>query len=215
MVATELTAAQAVEGYLDHLRVERGVSPHTSAAYRRDLRRYVEFLSGKGIGDLEQVSPLVVAEFAGDLREGDLAPASTRPDRGGRAQPAPVRRRRRDHHLRPGPRGRTHRKAGRRLPKGLSLAEVQALLETPLVETPLGLRDAALLELLYGTGARISEVVGLDVDDVVGLRKSLPTSPGSPMRRPRTRSDCGCSARGARSDGCRSVPTPARRSART
>ncbi len=60
-------------------------------------------------------------------------------------------------------------KAGRRLPKGLSLAEVQALLETPLVETPLGLRDAALLELLYGTGARISEVVGLDVDDVSRL----------------------------------------------
>ena len=60
-------------------------------------------------------------------------------------------------------------KSGRRLPKGLSLAQVQALLETPLVETPLGLRDAALLELLYGTGARISEVVGLDVDDVARL----------------------------------------------
>jgi integrase/recombinase XerD len=61
VVTPELTAAQAVEGYLDHLRVERGVSPHTSAAYRRDLRRYLEFLSGKGIGDLEQVSPRVVA----------------------------------------------------------------------------------------------------------------------------------------------------------
>ncbi len=165
MVATELTAAQAVEGYLDHLRVERGVSPHTSAAYRRDLRRYVEFLSSKGIGDLEQVSPLVVAEFAGDLREGDLAPAST-----ARIVVA-VRSLHRfavDDGITTSDPARevAPPKAGRRLPKGLSLAEVQALLETPLVETPLGLRDAALLELLYGTGARISEVVGLDVDDV-------------------------------------------------
>ena len=165
MVATELTAAQAVEGYLDHLRVERGVSPHTSAAYRRDLGRYVEFLSSKGIGDLEQVSPLVVAEFAGDLREGDLAPAST-----ARIVVA-VRSLHRfavDDGITTSDPARevAPPKAGRRLPKGLSLAEVQALLETPLVETPLGLRDAALLELLYGTGARISEVVGLDVDDV-------------------------------------------------
>ncbi|HEY5980257.1 MAG TPA: site-specific tyrosine recombinase XerD, partial [Microlunatus sp.] len=68
-------------------------------------------------------------------------------------------------------------KAGRRLPKGLGLAEVQALLETPLVETPLGLRDAALLELLYGTGARISEVVGLDVDDVSRLAETPAEDP--------------------------------------
>jgi integrase/recombinase XerD len=168
VVTPELTAAQAVEGYLDHLRVERGVSPHTSAAYRRDLRRYLEFLSDKGIGDLEQVSPRVVAEFAGDLREGDLAPAST-----ARIVVA-VRSLHRfavDDGITTSDPARevTPPKAGRRLPKGLSLAEVQALLETPLVETPLGLRDAALLELLYGTGARISEVVGLDVDDVSRL----------------------------------------------
>ena len=167
-MATELTAAQAVEGYLDHLRVERGVSPHTSAAYRRDLRRYVEFLAGKGIGDLDQVSPQVVAEFAGDLRQGDLAPASTArivvavrslhrfAVDDGIASSDPARE-------------VSPPKAGRRLPKGLSLGEVQTLLETPLVESPLGLRDAALLELLYGTGARISEIIDLDVDDVSRL----------------------------------------------
>jgi integrase/recombinase XerD len=171
VVASELTAAQAVEGYLDHLRVERGVSPHTSAAYRRDLRRYVDFLSGKGIGDLEQVSPPVVAEFAGDLRAGDLAPAST-----ARIVVA-VRSLHRfavDDGITTSDPARevAPPKAGRRLPKGLSVAEVQALLETPLVETPLGLRDAALLELLYGTGARISEVVGLDVDDVSRLAEA-------------------------------------------
>jgi integrase/recombinase XerD len=164
----ELTAAQAVEGYLDHLRVERGVSPHTSAAYRRDLRRYVEFLTDKGIEDLEQVSPPVVAEFAGNLREGELAPAST-----ARIVVAvrSLHRFAADDGLTTSDPARevAPPKSGRRLPKGLSLGEVQALLETPLVETPLGLRDATLLELLYGTGARISEVVGLDVDDVARL----------------------------------------------
>lgn len=55
----------------------------------------------------------------------------------------------------------------RRLPKALSQSDVVALLETPVTDTPLGLRDAALLELLYGTGARISEAVGLDVDDLI------------------------------------------------
>ncbi|HEY5785701.1 MAG TPA: site-specific tyrosine recombinase XerD [Microlunatus sp.] len=173
---SELTAAQAVEGYLDHLRVERGVSPHTSAAYRRDLRRYVEFLAGKGIGDLEQVSPQVVAEFAGDLREGDLASAST-----ARIVVA-VRSLHRfavDDGITTSDPARevAPPKAGRRLPKGLSLAEVQVLLDTPLVETPLGLRDAALLELLYGTGARISEVIGLDVDDVSRLADAADADP--------------------------------------
>ena len=57
-------------------------------------------------------------------------------------------------------------KLGKRLPKALSVSEVERLLATPDREDPIGLRDAALLELLYGTGARISEITGLDVDDV-------------------------------------------------
>lgn len=163
-----ITAAQAVEGYLDHLRVERGASPHTVAAYRRDLRRYVDFLHGLEIDELAAVTPQVVTDFAGDLRQSSLAPASA-----ARTVVA-VRSLHRfalDDGLTPTDPAREVNppKPGRRLPKGLSVGEVQALLDTPLVETPLGLRDAALLELLYGTGARISEVVGLDVDDVSRL----------------------------------------------
>lgn len=171
-----LTAAQAVDGYLDHLRVERGASPHTVAAYRRDLRRYVEFLHSRDVDDLAEVTPATVADFAGDLREGALAPASAArivvavrslhrfAAEDGLTVEDPAR-------------DVTPPKAGRRLPKGLSVADVQALLDTPLVETPLGLRDAALLELLYGTGARISEVVGLDVDDVSRLVDALAEEP--------------------------------------
>jgi integrase/recombinase XerD len=111
------------------------------------------------------VTPEVVGDFAGDLREGPLAPASA-----ARIVVA-VRSLHRfavDDGLTASDPARevTPPKTGRRLPKGLSVAEVQALLGTPLVETLLGLRDAALLELLYGTGGRISEIVGLDVDDV-------------------------------------------------
>jgi integrase/recombinase XerD len=163
-----VTAAHAVEGYLDHLRVERGASPHTVAAYRRDLRRYVDFLHRREIDDLAAVTPEMVADFAGDLRESSLAPASA-------ARTVVAVRSLHRFAVDDGltitdpAREITPPKTGRRLPKGLSLAEVQTLLETPLVETPLGLRDAALLELLYGTGARISEVVGLDVDDVSRL----------------------------------------------
>lgn len=135
------------------------------AAYRRDLRRYVDFLHRQGLDELAGVTPAMVTEFAGDLRESALAPAST-------ARIVVAVRSLHRFALEDGlsdtdpAREVTPPKAGRRLPKGLSLAEVQALLDTPMVETQLGLRDAALLELLYGTGARISEVVGLDVDDV-------------------------------------------------
>ena len=67
----------------------------------------------------------------------------------------------------------------RRLPKALRLDQVQAMLDAPATDTPLGLRDVALLELLYGTGTRISEAVGLDVDDVSRLLEAEPAqAPG-------------------------------------
>lgn len=146
------------------------------AAYRRDLRRYVDFLHRQEINDLAQVTPPIVAAFAGDLRQSDLAPASV-------ARIVVAVRSLHRFALEDGLTGSdpareiTPPKAGRRLPKGLSLAEVQTLLATPLVETPLGLRDAALLELLYGTGARISEVVSLDVDDVSRVAEAAADEP--------------------------------------
>lgn len=176
VTSTAVPAAHVVEGYLDHLRVERGASPHTIAAYRRDLRRYVDFLHRRGIDDVAEVTPADVRQFAGDLRAGSLAPASA-------ARMVVAVRSLHRFALEDGlaatdpAREVTPPRAGRRLPKGLSLAEVQALLETPLVETPLGLRDAALLELLYGTGGRISEIVSLDVDDVANLVNSRSSEP--------------------------------------
>jgi integrase/recombinase XerD len=175
--AEEGALARLVQTYLDHLVVERGVSRHTLQAYRRDLQRYTAFLTEEGVRDPAAVTPALVAEHAMRLRAGVPAPdgdgwtvAPLAPASVARAVVA-VRS--------------LHRFAvdegvcaddpaaevrpptpGRRLPKALRLDQVQALLAAPPPDTPVGLRDTALLEVLYGTGTRISEAVGLDVDEV-------------------------------------------------
>lgn len=159
----------AVATWLEHLTVEVGASAHTVAGYRRDLRRYAEYLACLGVRELAAVRPEHVSGFAAALRSGGdrpaLAPASVAravvavrsfhrfaasdgaaPDNPAEAVAPPQQ--------------------GRRLPKALSVAQVQALCEAPDRTTASGLRDVLLLELLYGTGARVSEVVSLDVDDV-------------------------------------------------
>ncbi len=162
-----------IRGYLDHLTVERGASPHTVAAYRRDLARYTGFLSARRIEDPVDVTEADVIAFLAALREPSdgrdpLSVASAT------RSLAAVR----SLHAFAAAEGRTAHnpaaavkppKAGRRLPKALDIGQVQALLDTPDATSPIGLRDAALLELLYGTGARVSEVLDLDVDDLTVL----------------------------------------------
>ncbi|MEO6794434.1 MAG: site-specific tyrosine recombinase XerD [Mycobacterium sp.] len=172
-----------LQGYLDHLTIERGVAANTLSSYRRDLRRYSEHLLARGVEDLAAVGENDVTDFLVALRRGD-------PDAGvvalsavsaGRALIAV--------------RG-LHRFAvaeglvavdvaravkpptpGRRLPKSLTIDEVSALLAGAggdnASDGPLTLRSRALLELLYSTGSRISEAVGLDIDDVDTLDRSV------------------------------------------
>jgi integrase/recombinase XerD len=159
-----------VEDYLAHLAVERGVAANTLAAYGRDLRRYLEHLGG--VDRLGDVSEAQVSGFLAALREGDAEHPPLSASSAARAVVAV--------------RG-LHRFAARdglvdsdvaravrppapprRLPKAISVDDVERLLEAAGFDgTPLALRDRALLEILYGTGARISEAVGLDVDDLV------------------------------------------------
>lgn len=166
-------AERAVAGYLDHLVVERGASPHTVAGYRRDLQRYLGFLSGRGIDGLDAVAEADVAAFLADLQ----TPHEGRP---ALAVPSATRALvavRSLHAFAAGEGLTTDDPAAgvhpprplRRLPKALSLEQVTAVLATPDTTTPDGLRDAALLELLYATGARVSEALDLDVDDVAGV----------------------------------------------
>lgn len=169
----EPLAARAVTAYLDHLAVERGLAANTLSSYRRDLLRYLAHLSAAGRGRLGEVGEADVAAFLAALRTGDEDHPALSAASAGRAVVA-VRGLHR-FALREGwtavdpARDVRPPAPARRLPKAISVAQVEALLVAPDAATPLGLRDRALLELLYGTGARISEAVGLDVDDLEGL----------------------------------------------
>lgn len=165
--------AEFIRSFLDHLRVERGVSPHTATAYRHDLQRYADFLAEQGIADPTKITGAVVTEFAVRLR----TPAEGRPALADSSVARAVVAVRSLHRFGVEERITTVNPAAevspptqaRRLPKALTVAQVQAMLDSVDTTTPVGLRDAALLELLYGTGARISEVLGLDVDDLSRL----------------------------------------------
>ena len=156
--------------YLQHLAVERGMAANTVSAYRRDLGRYAAFLAARGIEAADDVERTVLAAFAQALRDGAdggsvlSARSAARcvvAVRGlhrfwaleGTARDNPAS------DLRPPA-------AGQRLPKAITVAEVGAILESVPAESETGQRDRALLEFLYATGARISEAVGLDVDDL-------------------------------------------------
>ncbi|GAB94842.1 tyrosine recombinase XerC [Kineosphaera limosa NBRC 100340] len=161
---------RAIDDWLTHLEVERGVSSNTLASYRRDLARYAQHLTLAGVTDPARVRPVDVGDFVVALREGrhgaPLAASSA-----GRAL---IAARGLHRFLLLEGRTETDPAAGirppttsRRLPDALSTGQVEALIAAAGDgATPVSLRDRALLELLYGTGARISEAVGLDVDDV-------------------------------------------------
>ena len=163
--------ARTVRTYLDHLTVERGLADNTLKSYRRDLRRYLSFLQAQGIDDLDGVSEQTVAGFLMALREGDTEHPPLGAASAGRTLVAVRGFHRfcvRDGLLAVDPSaGVSPPKPAKRLPKALSIGDVEAILDAAGAPgTSLALRDRALLEVLYGTGARISEAVGLDVDDL-------------------------------------------------
>lgn len=169
--------AEVVAAYLDHLVVERGTARNTVDGYARDLRRYAAHLKQAGIVELSAVTPAVVSEYAIALREGDEEHTPLAASSAARALAAirgvhkfALRDGVTDHDpardVRPPP-------ALRRLPKALPLDEVLRLLDMPPPEAGHGLRDRALLELLYSTGARISEAIGLDLDDIDTVERTV------------------------------------------
>ncbi len=162
---------RAVRTYLDHLVVERGLADNTLKSYRRDLRRYVGFLSSRDVEDPAAVQEQLVTDFLRALREGD--PEHPPLSAGSAARTVVAVRGFHRFAVREGIAAVDPSAAvrpptpARRLPKALPLADIERILEAAGASgTALALRDRALLELLYATGARISEAVGLDVDDL-------------------------------------------------
>ncbi len=171
MDMTETALDRAVRAYLDHLAVERGLATNTLASYRRDLSRYTTYLKSHGRDEPSEIVTDDVTAFLRSLREGDgehpglVASSAARTlvavrglhrflHREGKSSMDPAAE------VRPPA-------APRRLPKAIPLGEVERLLGAASAgDGPRPLRDRALLELLYGCGARISEAVGLDRDDV-------------------------------------------------
>ncbi|HEY9470090.1 MAG TPA: site-specific tyrosine recombinase XerD [Propionibacteriaceae bacterium] len=182
-----------IQTYLDHLTVERGMSRHTVAAYRRDLHRYADYLAELGVSDPSRVSSAMIGNYAARLREGIAAPGGDGWIEAPLANASVARAviAVRSLHRFAAAEGLTAEdparsvrppKPPRRLPKALSLEQVQAMLAVPATDTEVGLRDAALLELLYGTGIRISEAVNLDVDEVDRLARTPADEPAPGLR---------------------------------
>ena len=157
--------------YLDHLVVERGLADNTLKSYRRDLRRYVGYLAEEGVQDVAEIQESSVAGFLMAMREGDPDHPPLSAASAGRTVVAV-----RGFHKFAVREGLTQvdpsatvrpPSPAKRLPKALPLADIERILVAAGAPgTSLALRDRALLELLYATGARISEAVGLDLDDL-------------------------------------------------
>jgi integrase/recombinase XerD len=160
-----------VSRLLDFLTVERGLSKNTLEAYRRDLTRYARYLEGRGVRDATAVDEATVAGFVASLSGAEYAEGK-RYRASSVARALAAVRSLHSFLLREGDvtvdpaEGVARPKVPRNLPRPLPVADVESILAAPLEGEVTGIRDRAILETLYGAGLRISELVGLDVDDL-------------------------------------------------
>ena len=165
MVTRALNFELASTSFLNHLQIERGLAANSIAAYRRDLHKFALFLSDKS---LSEVDPETVSAFETSLREAKLSVASiNRVDSTlrsffkhlqqeyGYADPT----------LEIAP-----SKSSRRLPKALTIAQIVSMIDAAYREgQPVTTRDQAMLELLYSSGARVSELIGINLNDLSSI----------------------------------------------
>ena len=167
-----MTSLEAlVRDWVDYLRVEKGASAHTVSNYRRDVARYAFDMKRQGKLNVEDISPRDIEDYTMRLASGQVTGTPAAASSVARASAAI--RGLHKYALTEGAVGtdaaaQLHApRQGRHLPKALSVDEVGRLLDAAHADdSPIGLRDAALLELLYATGARVSEAVSLCADDL-------------------------------------------------
>jgi integrase/recombinase XerD len=170
-----------VDAYLTHLRVERALSPHSVAAYGRDLGKLVAFVDELGLTDPREIDLGVISAWQSALSKQGLGPRSAARHlsaarglmkflvREGETADDPTR-------LAARPR------IGRRLPRPLTADDMLQLLEAPDPNTLRGLRDRAMLSVAYAAGLRVSELVGLTLGDV-DLRRGIVSALGKGQKR--------------------------------
>jgi site-specific recombinase XerD len=164
-------ARHAVDTFIAHLRDERGLSGNTVAAYERDTVQFFRFSARGGVANPAEVDALLLRRFLAQLRTRGLADSSIA--RKAAALRACFRLLLRRGLVPSNPAADLRAPRGaRRLPVVLKQRQVEALLARPETADPVGLRDRAILELLYSTGMRVGELCGLELDDV-DLRSDL------------------------------------------
>ncbi|MCX7706747.1 MAG: tyrosine recombinase XerC [Anaerolineae bacterium] len=161
-----------LDRYIRYLVAERNASPHTVSNYRREIGQFMAFAQGQGIGAWDEVTPALVRRWLASLHEQGYVKASiVRRLSELRAFYAFLRQRDLVQH---NPVSEVSApRLPQRLPRPLTKAEITALLAMPDVSTPQGLRDKAMLELLYGGGLRVSELLALDITDVDVVQKQV------------------------------------------
>ena len=156
--------SQQTRNFLDHLRVERGLAENSISAYRRDLNRLGRFLEQFDLG-LSEVTAPTMREFQNWLRQEKLSPATV--NRISSALRTFFRYLARENGFADPLIDMEKSRQVRRLPKALTVGEIVSMIDAAYREgDPVSIRDRALLELLYGTGARVSELVNVDLSDI-------------------------------------------------
>lgn len=153
----------ALQGFLDHLTIERGLAANSIEAYRRDLAKFSIYLNGKNL-NFQNLSENDVVDYEVWLKSSKLAITSI--NRNISALKSFYKYFALENSIVSPFSGVASSKVPRRLPKALTVTEVTDLISATKREgDPISLRDHAIIELLYGTGARVSEIVGLDIGD--------------------------------------------------
>ena len=156
---------EVIQQFADYLRVERGLAVNTVKAYSRDLMGFAKFLESTDVDSVLEATRLDIAEYLAHLRQRGLSSSTV--DRKTDALRSFYRFLVAENHTTDDPTrliesGRSWSK----LPGVLSIGEIQLLLDRPDIDTPIGLRNRAILEIMYATGLRVSELVELRITDL-------------------------------------------------
>ena len=163
-MVTKLDINLVRSSYIDHLRIERGLSENSLTSYARDLRYFLEFLQSRDL-ELSEVTATVLSDFEVWLKDRSLAISSINRTNSAVKSFLIYCAREYDLNL---PTGEiSSHKVARKLPKALTIDEITSLIESARsLSEATSLRDVALLELLYSTGGRVSEIIGINMNDL-------------------------------------------------